>query len=202
VLAASGPSFCAGADFSTEDGGERDPSVFYAQAMRLFDCSKPVVAAVHGAAIGAGLGLALAADFRVTCREARLSANFTRLGIHPGFGISVTLPLLIGQQQAALMLYTGRRLCGDEAMVIGLADILAPQAEVRQRAMSLAADIAESAPLAVQSTRKTLRTDLAQAVRKTNQRELALQREQFATQDFREGVAAMAARRAPVFTGA
>lgn len=64
----------------------------YLAAIRLFACAKPVVAAVQGPAVGGGLGLALVADFRVTCAEARFSANFTRLGFHPGFGLSVTLP--------------------------------------------------------------------------------------------------------------
>lgn len=94
VLAAEGRVFCAGADFnSNEDAGmTRDPGPLYQQAMRLFRVRKPFVAAVHGAAVGAGLGLAVAADFRVTCPEARFSANFNRLGFHPGFGLSATLP--------------------------------------------------------------------------------------------------------------
>jgi len=204
VLASSGSSFCAGADFNA--GGatqERDPSAFYSQAMRLFDTAKPIVAAVHGAAIGAGLGLALIADFRVTCKQARLSANFNRLGIHPGFGMSVTLPRLVGAQQAARLFYTGRRLSGDEAVALGLADALAEDgAHVRPLAQAWAKEIAGSAPLAVQATRQTLRAGLAQSVREVNQRELAIQRDQFVTQDFREGVAAMAERREPVFIGA
>lgn len=112
VLAAEGRVFCAGADFS---GGAQDPAPFYVQAMRLFRTAKPVVAAVHGAAVGAGLGLALAADFRVTCAEARFSANFNRLGFHPGFGLSVTLPRLVGPQQASVLLFTGRRIDGVQA---------------------------------------------------------------------------------------
>lgn len=103
VLAAQGRSFCAGADLATRDAtppprSARSVNPLYADALRLFACAKPVVAAVHGAAIGGGLGLALVADFRVTCREARFSANFNRLGFHPGFGLSVTLPRLVGVQ--------------------------------------------------------------------------------------------------------
>src|SRR5690606_13245125 len=134
------------------------------EASRLFRTRKPIVAAVHGAAIGGGLGLACVADFRVTCQEARFSANFTRLGFHPGFGLTATLPRLVGPQMAALLFYTGRRIPGDEAVRIGLADLLVPQAEVRSAAEALATEIAQSGPLAVVATRETLRRGLADAV--------------------------------------
>lgn len=201
VLASGVSAFCAGADFSGADQGEvaNDPAGFYAHAMKLYRNRKPIVAAVEGAAIGAGMGLALVADFRVTCAEARFSANFNRLGFHPGFGMSLTLPRLVGEQQAALLFYTGRRITGADAVEIGLADELVPKAEVKARAMALAQEIAASAPLAVESTRATLREGLADRIAEINQRELAIQHGQFRSEDFREGVAAMAARRAPVF---
>ncbi|MCO4862740.1 enoyl-CoA hydratase/isomerase family protein [Cupriavidus sp. WGlv3] len=201
VLASGVGAFCAGADFSGAGQGEvaSDPSAFYVQAMKLYRNRKPIVAAVAGAAIGAGLGLALVADFRVTCAEARFSANFNRLGFHPGFGLSLTLPRLVGEQQAALLFYTGRRITGAEAVSIGLADELVARDEVDARAMALAQEIAASAPLAVETTRATLRDGLADRIAEVNQRELAIQRGQFRSEDFREGVAAMAARRAPVF---
>lgn len=203
VLGASGRSFCAGANFSGVNRTSEavDPGAFYVQAMRLFRTRKPIVAAVHGAAVGAGLGLALVADFRVTCAEARFSANFTRLGFHPGFGLSVTLPRLIGEQNAALLFYTGRRIGGAEALTMGLADELVAEADVRQRSMALAQEIAISSPLAVQATRATLRDGLAERIAEANKRELEVQRVQFGTRDFQEGIAAMAERRDPVFLG-
>ena len=88
----------------------------YIQAVRIFRDKKPIVAAVHGAAIGGGLGLAVSADFRVTCPEARFSANFTKLGFHPGFGLTATLPELVGKNNAELMFYTSRRVTGEEAL--------------------------------------------------------------------------------------
>lgn len=200
VLAAEGKSFCAGANFSGQDPSvKRDPSPFYRQAMRLFRTRKPIVAAVHGAAVGAGVGLSLIADFRVTCAEARFSVNFNRLGFHPGFGLSLTLPRLIGVQQASLLFYTGRRIDGETAVRIGLADQLAPASEVLAQAHALAAEIAVSAPLAVESTRAAMRAGLADAVHAANQNELVIQLTQFPTEDFREGVAAMAERRLPNF---
>ena len=206
VLAAQGTAFCAGADFSNRDATppHRSPRAInplYGEALRMFACTKPVVAAVHGAAVGGGLGLALVADFRVTCAEARFSANFNRLGFHPGFGLSVTLPRLVGVQQAALLFYTGRRIAGQEAVALGLADVLVAQDQVRTEATKLAREIATSAPLAVQSTRATLRAGLVEQIRSAVARESTQQNAQFKTADFREGVAAMAARREPNFSG-
>lgn len=200
VLAAEGKAFSAGADFGTRgDDAANDTATFYGHAMRLFRTTKPIVAAVHGAAVGAGLGLAVAADFRVTCPEARFSANFNRLGFHPGFGLSLTLPRLVGMQHAAILFYTGRRIDGTEALRIGMADFLVEANEVRATALALAAEIAASAPLAVESTRASLRGSIADEVHAINQTELALQRVQFTTEDFKEGIAAMAERRLPRF---
>lgn len=206
VLAAQGKSFCAGADFSNRDATppQRSPrglNPIYDEAIRMFACAKPVVAAVQGPAIGGGLGLALVADFRVSCAEAKFSANFNRLGFHPGFGLSVTLPRLVGVQQAALLFYTGRRIAGEQALAIGLVDMLVAQDQVRTEAAKLAREIAVSAPLAVQSTRATLRAGLVEQIRLAVARESTEQNAQFKTADFDEGVAAMAERREPQFKG-
>jgi enoyl-CoA hydratase/carnithine racemase len=196
VLSSTGKVFCAGADFGE---GAFDNGPFYAQVLRLYRSKKPIVAAVDGAAIGAGLGLAVACDFRVSCTEARFSANFNRLGIHPGFGLSVTLPRLIGPQQAAMLFYTGRRIGGEVALTLGLVDQIVPQDAVLDAAFALAEEIAASSPDAVQTTRETLREGLADEIDRVNKRELALQNVQFASDDFKEGVAAMAERRLPNF---
>ena len=206
VLCSEGRHFCAGADFSAREKWSRDrldrqAGQLYVEAVRVFSCTRPVVAAVQGAAVGGGLGLALSADFRIACEESRFVANFARLGIHQGFGLSVTLPRLIGHSRAALMLYTGRRVKGAEAVEIGLADALADLAEVRSRAFELATEIAHSAPLAVQSIRATLRRGLAEAVREATDHELAEQSRLRHTDDHREGVAATAARRLADFKG-
>src|SRR5437762_8662147 len=154
VLAAEGRSFCAGADFSKRlDTGTVQEAArsgagrhLYKEAIRLFRTKKPIVGAIHGAAVGGGLGLALVPDFRVACPEARFVANFTRLGFHPGFGLTETLPAVIGKQNAAMMFYTSRRIGGEEALRMGLADVLVPQGEVRAAAQKLAAEMAENAP--------------------------------------------------------
>ncbi|HXJ82956.1 MAG TPA: enoyl-CoA hydratase/isomerase family protein [Candidatus Methylomirabilis sp.] len=204
VLCAQGKSFCAGADFANRPstGAANDTGKhLYKEATRIFRTKKPIVAAVQGAAIGGGLGLALATDFRVTCSEARFSANFNRLGFHPGFSLTFTLPRLVGQQRANLLFYTGRRVTGDEAVAMGMADVLVPLAEVRTAAIALATEIAQSAPLAVQATRQTMRRGFADLAEQATERELSEQDWTRKTADFKEGVKAWAERRLPNFEG-
>ena len=206
VRCSKGKHFCAGADFSArESWGQEQLDAqagnLYREAARVFRAQKPVIAAVQGAAIGGGLGLACSADHRVACREARFSANFARLAFHQGFGLSVTLPRLIGPTQASLLLLTGRRIPGDEAHAMGLADELVPRADVRERAIALAQEIAASGPLAVRAIRATLRDGLAEAVIAATEHELDQQSQLRLTDDFQEGVRAMAERRVPHFEG-
>jgi enoyl-CoA hydratase/carnithine racemase len=215
VLAAQGKAFCAGADFSdparkeTEAAAQSgDPADnlgsighLYMEAVRIFRARKPIVAAVHGAAIGGGLGLAVSADFRVTCPEARFAANFTKLGFHPGFGLTVSLTELVGKNNAELMFYTSRRVGGEEALKMGLANLCVPQAEVRGAAIKLAEEIAECSPLGLLSTRATMRAGLADRVAAATGHELAEQTRLRATEDFKEGVKATAERRAANFKG-
>lgn len=207
VLAAQGKHFCAGANFGsgkdddsgsqdfTEEGFRNTTGILYREAARLFANTKPVVGAIQGAAIGGGLGLALVPDFRVASPEARFGANFVKLGIHQGFGLSVTLPRLIGPQAASLMLLTGRRIGGEEALRLGLVDVLTDPDKLRAEAARLAAEIAENAPLAVKSVRATLRADLAEAVARATEHELSEQQWLRATADAREGIRSVAERR-------
>ena len=198
VLCSEGKHFCAGADFANRASDENSLQL-YAAGVRLFRAGLPIVAAIQGAAIGGGLGLALMPDFRVAAPEARFSANFARLGFHQGFGLSVTLPRLVGQQVAAELLYTGRRVKGDEAVELGLADRLATADTVRDVAHEMAAEIASSAPLAVRSIRATLREGLADAVQAATDHEAVEQARLQTTEDWKEGVSAMAQRRTPNF---
>lgn len=203
VLCSEGKNFCAGADFSGSaaqligDGGPH----LYDVAIRLFEQPLPIVAAVQGAAIGGGLGLALAADFRVASPESRFSANFAQLGFHQGFGLSVTLPLVVGHQAAIDLLYTGRRIGGEEAMRIGLCDDLVSASDLRERAVLRAIDIARSAPLAVRSIRSTMRGALVTQIREAMAHERREQERLQSTKDFVEGIVATTERRPPSFLG-
>jgi enoyl-CoA hydratase/carnithine racemase len=206
VLAADGKAFCAGANFggagpATPEAARANSGELYREAVRIFRNKKPVVAAVHGAAIGGGLGLAMSADFRVTCPEARFAANFTRLGFHPGFGLTVTLPAAVGQTNAALMFYSSRRVTGEDAFKMGLASVLVPQQDVRSAALALAGEIAECAPRALVSTRATMRAGLAERVAAATDHELEEQSWLRQTEDFKEGIKATAERRPAAFCG-
>lgn len=203
LLASEGKAFCAGANFTGKEGsfvGQRPD--LYREGLRLFSCRLPVIAAIQGPAIGGGLGLSLVADFRVCAPEARFAGNFVKIGIHPGFALTHTLPRLIGHQKAALMLYTGRRLSGEQAVEIGLADLLAPLDRLREEATSFAAEIAENAPLAVQATRSTLRGDLLETLRRQQAIEREHQLRLMKTYDYKEGVMAVRERRPGRWIGA
>jgi 2-(1,2-epoxy-1,2-dihydrophenyl)acetyl-CoA isomerase len=200
VLCAEGKHFCAGLDFGTTDKPAPDALAnLYATAGRFIDGPLPVVAAVQGSAIGGGLGLALAADFRVAAPSSRFSANFARLGFHQGFGISLTLPAVVGSQRALELLTTGIRIGGDEALAIGLVDRL--DDDPRTGAHALAAEVAASAPQAVRSIRTTMRADLVHRFAAMVDHERMEQTRLMDTADFREGIAASMDRRPPEFTG-
>ena len=195
VLCSQGKHFCAGNNFArTRSESEqraraegRNP--LYSAAVRLFDAKKPVIAAVQGAAVGGGFGLAVMADFRVVCPEARFTANFVKLGFHPGFGLTHTLPRIIGQQKANLMFLTG------------LADVLTTQDKLRDEAQAFAAEIAENAPLALKSVRATTHDGLAVAVQAATDHENVEQARLSQTEDHKEGVRAVAERRPGNFVG-
>jgi enoyl-CoA hydratase/carnithine racemase len=212
LLCSQGKSFCAGANFGDGSQVQSDGSVegslnrvgvdhLYVEAVRVFAAKKPIIAAIQGAAIGGGLGLSMVADFRVGCPESRFAANFTRLGFHPGFGLTHTLPRVIGTQKANLMFLTSRRIKGEEAREWGLLDVLTDFESVRETAWNLAREIAINSPLGVVSTRATLRQGLAEAVRTATDRELGEQTWLRKTEDFKEGVAASHDRRDPDFKG-
>lgn len=206
VLQSDGRVFCAGADLARDNpvaderpAGVRNP--FYVAAAGLFAVQTPVVAAVQGAAVGAGLGLALVADFRVASPDARFVANFVALGFHPGFGISAVLERVIGRQRALLMNLTARRIKAEQAAEWGLVDTLVPTDRLRAEALALAQEIAAGAPLAVRSTRATMRGDLFDLVQRQTDHELAEQAWLQKTADFAEGVAAVNERRPGRFVG-
>jgi enoyl-CoA hydratase/carnithine racemase len=201
LLCSEGKHFCAGANLGQASSPAEEPRALYREALRLFAAATPVVAAVQGAAVGGGLGLALSADFRVASPSSRFSANFARLGFHHGFGLSVTLPALAGQQAALDLLLSGRRVAGEEALSLGLCDRLVEAGALRPATHALAVELAGSAPLAVRSIRATLRAGLLELVEAALEREASEQDRLRGTEDFREGVSASLERRQPRFEG-
>jgi 2-(1,2-epoxy-1,2-dihydrophenyl)acetyl-CoA isomerase len=202
VLCASGRHFCAGADVrSGRDPNQGQVRHVYDVAGMLFDIPVPIVAAVQGAAVGAGFGLALVADARVATPETRFVANFSKLGFHHGFGMSVTLPRVVGESAAARILMLGEPIEGDEALRIGLCDEIAAASVLQERANLLAGRLASSAPLAVRSIRSSLRGDLGERARVAMLHERSEQEWLMTTRDFSEGITAANERRQPKFEG-
>lgn len=151
-------SFVAGADISEmaalnaaqgEAFGRRGADVF----RRLETLPCPVIAAVNGFALGGGCELAMACDIRICSDNARFGQPEVGLGIIPGFSGTVRLARLIGQGMAKMLIYSGRAIKSDEALRIGLVQAVVPQAELMDRALELANQIAANAPLAVQAAK-------------------------------------------------
>lgn len=208
ILCSEGKHFCAGANFGSaardqeqQQRSPDSPNPLYTEAVRLFRCKTPVVAAIQGAAVGGGFGLAVMADFRVVCPNTRMTANFVKLGFTPGFGLTHTLPRIIGVQKANLLFMTGRRINGETAFEWGLGDIFVDNELVRDAAIEQAREIAENAPLAVMSVREQLRPGLADKVKEATDIENAEQFRLQQTEDHQEGVKAVAERRPGNFKG-
>jgi enoyl-CoA hydratase/carnithine racemase len=203
LLCSAGRVFSAGANFMDfMEGDEITPAPLYQLALRLFKGTTPVIAAIQGAAVGAGLGLAMVADARVAGPKAKFLANFVKLGFHPGFGLTASLPRVIGAQHTGTMLMSAKSIGADEALQIGLVDECAEEDTLRATARARARLIAHNAPMAVQSVRQTLREPLVAAVASALEHELETQLKHFRTEDFSEGVRALLEKREPQFTGA
>ncbi|MEZ4365041.1 MAG: enoyl-CoA hydratase/isomerase family protein [Kofleriaceae bacterium] len=208
VITGTGTSFSAGADFRSviqrgDDGATPAARSYamYEPFLGVLDVEVPVIAACNGHAVGGGFGLALVCDLRVGARGARYGANFARLGLHPGMAITYTLPRLIGAARAAELLYTGRLLDGEAAHQLGVLEHVVDAAAVLPTACALAAEIAAAAPLAVRATKATLSRGVAEAARAAARAEAADQAATLTTIDAGEGIAALLAKRAPVFIG-
>ena len=208
ALVITGPGTCvsAGADFKSivqrADGAPHERSyAMYAPFLSLLDIEVPIVGALNGHAVGGGFGLALVCDVRIGALEGKYGANFVRLGLAPGMAISYLLPRLVGLARANEMLLTGRIVEGAEAERLGILNRAVPAADVLPQAMSLADEIAAAAPLAVRATKAAIRRGLELHVREAARAEAFAQSETLATDDAREGISALLAKRTPTFTG-
>ena len=211
VLTGEPPAFSAGGDLAMledyarrtrEESFDATESMrsFYARFLAVRDLPVPVVAAINGHAIGAGLCVALACDLRIVADDAKVGLNFSRLGLHPGMGGSWLLPQTLGPQRAAELLYTGRLVPGREAAAWGLALESLPADEVRPRAQVLASEIAAAAPQVVRQLKETL-AQPAMTLDEALGREASCQAVNYGTDDLVEGLAAGRERRAPDFKG-
>ena len=208
VITGAGSNFSTGADFKAtlqRDGDRRAPNeksfAMYEPFLSLLDIAVPIVGALNGHAVGGGFGLALVCDMRIGAREAKFGANFVKLGLAPGMAISYLLPRIIGLPRANELLLTGRLVDGVEAEALGILNRAVPAADVLATAMQLARDVAAAAPLAVRATKAAIRRGLELHVREAAHAEAYAQAESLATDDAREGISALLAKRPPQFTG-
>ena len=212
VITGTPPAFSAGGDLGMlEDLGQRTRDEgfdaadtmrsFYRQFLTVRDLPVPVVAAINGHAVGAGLCVALACDLLLVADDAKVGLNFSRLGLHPGMGGTWLLPRLLGTQRAAEWFYTGRLVAGTEAARQGLALESLPAAEVLPRALALAGEIAEAAPIVVRQLKQTLAASETADIDEALDREAACQAVSYGTQDLVEGLAAGRERRTAQFHG-
>ncbi|TMQ17391.1 MAG: enoyl-CoA hydratase/isomerase family protein [Deltaproteobacteria bacterium] len=188
VVTGTGSCFSAGADFKSNTQratGQRAPNersyAMYEPFLSLLDM--------------------LVCDLRIGARDARYGANFVKLGLAPGMAISYLLPRLIGLARASELLLTGRLVDGVEAERIGILNRAVAGDEVLPEALALARTIADNAPLAVRATKRAIQRGLDLQVRDAARLEAYAQAESLATDDAREGIAALLAKRPPRFTG-
>ena len=216
VLTGAGRAFSAGGDLGMIEGRAAQGAAngargrgqirdgmrsFYQLFLSVRDLPCPVIAAVNGAAIGAGLCVALACDVRIASSEAKLGLNFTQLGLHPGMGATWTLPRLVGPAHAAEILFSSRVFSGGEAAEIGLVSRALPAAEVLPAARALAAEFAAAAPLAVRGVKRALRRSAEASLEDQLSFEASEQAACFESRDVHEGLAAATQKRRAKFEG-
>lgn len=208
IVTGTGACFSAGADFKAglQRGDDDLPPhersyAMYEPFLSLLDIEVPVIGALNGHAVGGGFGLALVCDIRIGALEAKYGANFVALGLAPGMSISYLLPQLIGAARASELLLTGRLVDGAEAERIGVVNHAVPSAQVMTKAMAIARAIADNAPFAVRATKAAIRRGLGLEIRAAARAEAFHQAKSLTTDDAREGMSALLAKRKPLFTG-
>ncbi len=177
VLTGAGDAFCSGVDLGDYRGGEPPTPLqrkegltdrIHRVALALEDLDKPVIAAVNGVAVGAGMDMALMCDMRVVSRSARLSEGYIRVGLVPGDGGCYFLPRLVGAAKALELLLTGDFVDGEEAARLGIANHVVDDADLMPFVTTLARKLADAPPVAVRMIKRAVyqsaRTDLRTAL--------------------------------------
>ncbi|TNM37631.1 enoyl-CoA hydratase/isomerase family protein [Nocardioides albidus] len=208
VVTGEGKGFCSGGNLSwlaSEPGASVDELrsrmlPFYRAWLSIRRLEVPTIAAINGAAVGAGLCVALACDIRYAARGARMGVPFTRLGIHPGMAGTYLLSEVVGPAAARDLFLTGRLVDADEALGLGLVSRVWEPGEFRAGVLSTAAEVAAAAPVATRLTKRALQRGHA-SIESALEWEGLAQPVTLATEDLLEGIRAAQERRAPVFTG-
>jgi len=209
VVTGEGSAFCSGGDTSwiasepdaTVDDLRRRMLPFYRAWLGIRSLEVPTIAAVNGAAIGAGLCLALACDIRYAATSARLGVPFVKLGMHPGMAATWSLPEVVGAAAARDLLLTGRLVGADEALRLGLVSRVIDDATFLDEVLAVAAAVAATAPIATRLTKLALADGGHATYDAALQWEALAQPVTLATEDLQEGIRAAREKRAPAFRG-
>jgi enoyl-CoA hydratase len=207
VISGEGKAFSAGGSFDflrslTDDYTVRTRVLREARdlVLNVINCSKPIVSAIHGPAVGAGLVVALLADVSVAARSARIIDGHTRLGVAAGDHAAICWPMLCGLAKAKYFLLTNRPLSGEEAERIGLVSLCVDDGTELDEAMTIAGELAAGAQLAIRWTKHTL-NHTYRLLGPAFDASIAYEFYGFGGPDAAEGLASHVEKRAPVFTG-
>jgi 2-(1,2-epoxy-1,2-dihydrophenyl)acetyl-CoA isomerase len=210
VITGRGGAFCAGADLGIVDqalAGDRHAALtplvagLHASLLQLRAVPVPIVAAIEGPAVGAGLGLALSADLRILSHSARLVPGYLAIGASPDGGVSYLLPRMIGAARAMSLILSNRAVAAEEAVALGLAEQAVTDGTALAHARELAGRLRGTAPLALLRVRELVDRSSTHGLAKHLDLERQRVSELWDTHDFVEGVTAFRERRRPTFRG-
>jgi 2-(1,2-epoxy-1,2-dihydrophenyl)acetyl-CoA isomerase len=210
VLAGAGRAFCAGGDLAAIGKGRQENRVEDLEpilrggmnaVLRIRTLRQPVIAAVHGAAAGAGMNIALAADIRVASEDAMLGQNFAKVGLFPDYGGMFFLPEVVGPSKAAELFYTGDMITAAEALRLGIVNRVVPVAQLETEVRALAQKIANGPTVAIRAVKRTLFADKKAELARLLNLEIDQQMKCFLSDDCAEGVRAFFEKRPPKFQG-
>ncbi len=212
VLTGAGDAFCAGGDLhamknaiesgdSWVDTEHRIMPVRNKVVLAMHRASKPLVAGINGAVAGGGMGMALACDIRVASSDAKFSMAFSKLGLHPEWGLSYFLPRIVGEARAKELIWLAPKLSAAEALKLGIVSQVVDADDLLPATMDLARSLAAGPPVATRLSRKSLSRSLGLSLEETLDMETYAQNICMASEDFREGVTAVVEKRPPKFIG-
>jgi 2-(1,2-epoxy-1,2-dihydrophenyl)acetyl-CoA isomerase len=210
VLTGAGRAFCAGGDLAVIAKGQEEGDMGHLRpilragmgaVLQMRTIPQPVIAAVNGAAAGAGMNIALAADIRIAAEEAMFGQNFAKVGLFPDYGGTFFLPQLVGPSKAAELFYTGDMIDAQTALQLGLVNRVVPATQLESEVKHFVAKLASGPALAIQAVKRTLFGAQEKDLREALEAEAVHQMRCVESEDGREGIRAFLEKRAPKFHG-